>query len=212
MISRNKIAVVFFAIAIISIASYGYLYIKDHQDWRVTPELRVLPPYIAYGYYGVTDFIQGDMYNSPSHGKVPLLNFIHLKSNKTWFLKNQINKTIRFNLTGPNGEFLEGDFMPNVSIVNDTFYTDLLIINWNDTIQKGSCYSVIAYSGGKSASYYYNKSMGIGQYDQIPVNFPLKLISGSLSVFEYESHNCSRNESETWPSGGPSYMFRTTSV
>jgi hypothetical protein len=59
MISRNKIAVVFFAIAIISIASYGYLYIKDHQDWRVTPELRVLPPYTAYDYYGVTDFIQG---------------------------------------------------------------------------------------------------------------------------------------------------------
>jgi hypothetical protein len=136
-----------------------------------------------------------------------------LKSNKTWVLKNQINKTIRFNLTGPNGEFLEGDFMPNVSIVNDTFYTDLLIINWNDTIQKGSCYSVFTYwDDEKKVSYFYNKSLGIGQYDQIPVNFPLKLISGGLSVFEYELYNCSRYNPETWPHTGPSYMFRTTSV
>jgi hypothetical protein len=210
MISRNKIAMIFIAIAIISIASYGYLYIKDHQDWRVTPECRVLPPYTSYEYYGVTDFIQGDTYNV-GFGEVPVLNFIYSKSNETWILKNQINKTIRFNLTGPNGEFLEGDFMPNVSIVNDTFYTDLLIINWNDTIQKGSCYSVIAYSGDTTVSYYYNKSLGIGQYDQIPVNFPLKLISGGISVYVYESYNCPR-EGRTSVGIGPSYIFRTTSV
>jgi hypothetical protein len=210
MISQNKIAMIFIGIAIISIASYGYLYIKDHQDWRVTPQCRVLPPYTEYGYYGVPDFIQSDAY----YGKVPLLNFIYLKSNETWILKNQINKTLHFNLTGPNGEFLEGDFMPNMSIVNDTFYTDLLVINWNDTMQKGSCYSVSSPRYDKTLSYSYNKSLGTGQYDQIPANFPLKLIVGGYSAFDYESHSCSRDPETCTPERifRPSYIFRTTSV
>jgi hypothetical protein len=78
-----------------------------------------------------------------------------------------------------------------MSIVNDTFFTDVLIINWNDTIQNGSCYYFkhdIKFEGVNrlytvNKSYKYDKKLAIGQYDEIQVGIPLNIISSGYDDF-----------------------------
>lgn len=137
----------------------------------------------GYGYYSPQEFLEGSGY----------FDLVYYIDNGSWIMPDNINDAIHFNVSDPEtGTFVEGDYTPDFSIVNDTLYLDILVVNWNDYSHKGSCYQI---SDSSSAYLYYNdtgydwesyhraldvlsvseynKSIGTGEYDEIRIWLPV---------------------------------------
>ena len=137
----------------------------------------------GYGYYSPQEFLGGSGY----------FDLVYYIDNESWVFPDNINDAIHFNVSEPEtGTFVEGDYTPDFSIINDTLYLDILVVNWNDTAHKGSCYQI---SDSSSAYLYYNdtgydwesyhrslellsvseynKSIGTREYDEIRIGLPI---------------------------------------
>lgn len=144
-----------------------------------------LPIYCSYyGYYSASNFLgESNFFGEHDIGSQrPFIqiNLMYFTVNKTWVLLDNIEDVIHFKITDPvTGKYVVGDYTPNISIVNNTFYSDVLIINWNDTAQKGSCYIIkgetvywdssghpSSRNHGQADSGKYDKRLGINQYDE----------------------------------------------
>lgn len=145
-----------------------------------------------YTFHSVAYFLTGSGY----------FNMVYFIDNDSWVLPGNIDEDIHFNISSPQtGARVEGDYTPDISIVNNTLYLDILVINWNDTARDGFCYQISdsssAYlnfdedSGYDWDTYYksleilaverYDKSLGIEEYDEIRVGVP---VFGSLQIPE----------------------------
>jgi hypothetical protein len=158
-------------------------YCDDYPKNYEINETPVIKNYSDYSFYSAVKLVKGFGY----------FNLVYYIDNESWLLPGNFNDIIHFNVSNPEtGAFVEGDYTPDLSIYNNTFYFDILVVNWNDTAQKEFCSQVSDYSSAYLYSYEdtgydwesyfrsleavsinkYNKSLGIGEYDEIRVNVP----------------------------------------
>lgn len=155
----NPIVVVILIILLLLVGIpviYGY-----YHAWIIAPAeccTGAVHPvtHTEYGYYSVNDFLTGNELYLDWNGITPtnyysgVINLTYYADNQTWVLQNPVNDVIPFTIHNPaTGRSVKGIFTPNITITNDTFSTDILIVNWNDRKEDGSCYQVItlAYRG-----------------------------------------------------------------
>ena len=139
-----------------------------------------------YGYYSFTNFLSGNELHLDKDGLTHTnyysgaINLTYYSDNQTWVLHDSIDDAIPFKIFNPaTGAHVEGTFTPNSSFMNNTFSTDILVVNWDDSAQKGSCYQVTTNTWrtlGKVRDY--NEGLleknrthiEVNQYDEIRVN------------------------------------------
>lgn len=140
-----------------------------------------------YGYYSINNFLSGNELHLDKDGLTytnyysGALNLTYYSDNQTWVLHDSIDDAIPFKIFNPvTGAHVEGIFTPNSSFMNDTFSTDILVVNWDDRVQKGSCYQVTTNTWrtlGKIRDYNEGsleknrRNIGLNQYDEIRVVF-----------------------------------------
>ena len=186
---------VFVAILIILIlfsgfvaCAWNYFNIQKNSDLGDFSEERYSS---GYGYYSPQDFF----------GRSRYIDLVYYIDNESWEFPANINDEIRFNVSDPEtGAFVEGEYTPDFSVVNDALYLDILVVNWNDSVHLGSCYQISDFSsaylyyndtGYDWESYHralevlsvheYNKSIGTGEYDEIRIGLP---VFGSFGIPE----------------------------
>jgi hypothetical protein len=152
-------------------SEYSFFSVEDFSSGNIKPETKM----------------NGEHYPVSFSTRNEEIKLAYDPRNKTWNLVNQIDNVIHFNITNPDtGTFIEGNFTPNISIINNNFYSDFLIVNWRDTEQNGSCYRIHEFvtsgvNGGSEMfdhgiiQYKYENPLGINKYDEIRTNISLSL-------------------------------------
>ncbi len=154
-----------------------------------------------YGYYSVNDFLRGNDISLDSDGLMradfydsDTLNMTFYEKNRTWIIHNTIDDTIPFRIYNPaTSSTVEGIYTPDISITEDIFSTDILIINWNDTMQKGSCYQVSTQVSRLQDNYHMlyeevienvSYSPIVNNYREIRVNFTIDKAFGNSTSWQ----------------------------
>ncbi|PKL58369.1 MAG: hypothetical protein CVV34_02650 [Methanomicrobiales archaeon HGW-Methanomicrobiales-5] len=142
-----------------------------------------------YGFYNANNFLTLNEFSLDQYGvhyvayNTELLNLTYSEKNNTWIMDNKIPEVIHFIIKNPVlGTTVEGNYTPNVTLVNDTFISDILVINWNDVSEKGYCYRIseqIISPGNRFQQYdngpeiRSNNRTGIHQYDEFQTTIRL---------------------------------------
>ena len=154
-----------------------------------------------YGYYSITNFFFGNDLHLDNDGLTHTnyysgaLNLTYYSDNQTWVLHDSIDDAIPFKIFNPATRAqVEGIFTPNISFMNDTFSTDILVVNWNDSVQKGSCYQIMTRTSRTRDRFHDNNEgslaknrriIGLNQYDEIRVDFiPYKPLDNTTPLAE----------------------------
>jgi hypothetical protein len=155
-----------------------------------------------YGYYTPNDFLRGnnlildyeglmraDYYDSDT------MNMSLYQKSRTWVIHNTIDDTIPFRIYNPaTSSAVEGIYTPNISIAGDILSTDILIINWNDTVQKGSCYQISTQVFREQDNYHMRNEEAIEKVSYAPIVNNYKEIRVNISLDEAFANSTSWQE------------------